>query len=281
MMDEAIEFENATDKLDYCNSRYPFILVSGLGFKDDINIVNYWGKIPDFLKAHGCDVYTSYQDAFNSHADNAIILKHRVEEILEKTRKDKINIIAHSKGGLESRYMISKLGLHNHVASLTMLGTPNRGTTLADIIVGKIPLPKFTIARLFNIYAKLIGDKRPDSMRAAIQLSRSFMKNFNEDVLDVEGVYYQTFASHVTRHYPNILWRTLAGVLYTFDGENDGLVSIKSAQWGDYRGLIKTEACPTISHADMIGLKQFRVIKDFKSHWFFANIVHELKNKGF
>ncbi|MCO5248384.1 MAG: hypothetical protein M9887_05490 [Chitinophagales bacterium] len=255
--------------------------MSGLGFKDGINIVDYWGKIPDFLKAHGCDVYTSYQDAFNSHSDNAIILKHRIVNILEKSQSDKINIIAHSKGGLESRYMISKLGMDKKVASLTMLGTPNRGTSLADIIIGKIPLPKFTIARLVNIYAKMIGDKRPDSMRAAVQLTKSFMKVFNEDVLDVEDVYYQTFASHVTRHYPNILWRTLAGILYAFDGENDGLVSIESAQWGHYRGLIKTLDCPSVSHADMVGLKQFRVLKQFKSHWFFVNIIHELKEMGY
>ena len=279
--DQEIEFANTTEKLDYCDTKYPVILVSGLGFKDSINLMNYWGKIPDFLKAHGCEVYTAYQDAFNSHADNAIKLKYRILDILEKSNHEKISIIGHSKGGIEARYMISKLGMEEKIASLTTLGSPHRGSGLADIIVGKIPLPKFVIARLINIYGKLMGDQRPDSYRAAVQLTKSFMKNFNEDVPNSPHVYYQSFATHITREYPNIMWKTLSGILYNIDGSNDGLVSIDSSQWGNYRGVVSTEKCPSISHADIINLKPFSVLKDFKAHWFFAHVIHELKCMGY
>ena len=76
---------------------------------------------------------------------------------MEKTKKDKVNLIGHSKGGLESRYVVSKLGMENHISSITTLGTPHQGTHLADIILGKLPLPKFATARLVNLYPMLIG----------------------------------------------------------------------------------------------------------------------------
>ena len=40
----------AHERLSYCNTKYPIILVSGLGFHDQNKIVNYWGLIPDFLQ---------------------------------------------------------------------------------------------------------------------------------------------------------------------------------------------------------------------------------------
>jgi len=280
-VDHPIEFESAAEKLDYCDTLYPVILVSGLGFQDHNSVTNYWGKTPDFLKAHGCEVYTAYQDAFNSHVDNAIKLKYRVLDILDKSGKEKINIIGHSKGGIEARYMISRLGIGHRVASLTTLGSPHRGSSIADIVVGRVPLPRFVLARLINIYGRIIGDQRPDSLRAAVQLTKLSMENFNKDVPDVEGVYYQSYASHVNRQYPSVMWRSLAGILHNIEGKNDGLVSIESSKWGNYRGLIQTEKFPSLSHADMIGLAQFSVIKDFKAHWFFAHIIHDLKLRGY
>lgn len=280
-VDTPIEFESAASKLDYCDTKYPFILVSGLGFKDQSNIINYWGRTPDFLKAHGCEVYTAYQDAFNSHVDNAIKLKYRVLDILEKSGKEKINIIGHSKGGIEARYMTSRLGMELKVASLTTLGSPHRGSGIADIVIGKVPIPRIVLARLINIYGRLMGDKRPDSLRAAVQLTRLAMENFNKDVPDVPEVFYQSYASHVRRDYPSVLWRTMAGILYPLDGSNDGLVSIESSKWGEYKGLITSARFPTISHGDMIGLHHFGGLKDFNAHWFIAHLIHELKMKGY
>ena len=66
-------------KLSYCDTQYPVILVSGLGFHDQNRLLSYWGNIPDYLKQHGCDVYTAYQDAFISIPDNAIKLKYRMQ----------------------------------------------------------------------------------------------------------------------------------------------------------------------------------------------------------
>ena len=264
-------------KLSYCDTNYPVILVSGLGFQDQNRLLSYWGNIPDYLKLHGCDVYTAYQDAFISIPDNAIKLKFRILDILEKTKKDKINIIGHSKGGLEGRYLASRLGMDEHISSITTLGSPHRGTHLADIILGRLPLPKFATARLVNLYATLMGDKRPDSLRAVVQVTTESMKRFNEEVPDSAKVYYQSYASHVNKEYPNILWKTMAYIIREYEGKNDGMVGIESCKWGNYRGIIQSESAPSVSHGDMLGLTQFFGNSKFDAKAFLADVIHELK----
>lgn len=271
---------DSSERLSYCNTQYPIILVSGLGFHDQNRIVNYWGIIPDFLKQHGANIYTAQQQAFLSIPDNAVKLKYRILDILELTKQDKINIIGHSKGGLEARYLTSKLGMGHHVASITTLGTPHRGTHLADIILGKVPIPNFAMARLVNIYARVMGDDRPDSMRAVLQVTTQLMKRFNEEVLDVDTVYYQSYAGHISKDYPSMMWRTLASIVKPFEGKNDGMVGVESAKWGDYKGIIKTKEAPSTSHGDMIGLAQFMGEPKFDAKRFIALIVNDLKIRG-
>jgi triacylglycerol lipase len=271
---------SAHERLSYCNTKYPIILVSGLGFHDQNKIINYWGAIPDFLKAHGADVYTANQQAFLSIPDNAIKLKYRILDILEKSKSDKINIIGHSKGGLEARYMTSKLGMHDTVASITTLGTPHRGTHLADIVLGKIPVPNFALSRLVNIYARLMGDEKPDSMRAVLQVTTQLMKNFNEEVLDIDNIYYQSYASHINKDYPSTLWRTMAGIIKPYEGKNDGMVGVESAKWGEFKGIIQSKEAPSTSHGDMIGLAQFMGNNKFDAKSFLGEIAHQLKTKN-
>ncbi|MFN8237415.1 MAG: alpha/beta fold hydrolase [Chitinophagales bacterium] len=264
-------------KLSHCDTNYPVILVSGLGFHDQNRVLNYWGLIPDHLKQHGCDVYTAHQEAFISIPDNALKLKFRILDILEKTKKDKINIIGHSKGGLEARYVASRLGMDEHISSITTLGSPHRGTHLADIILGRLPLPKFATARLVNLYATLMGDKRPDSLRAVVQVTTQGMKQFNEEVPDSTKVYYQSYASHVNKEYPNILWKTIAYIIRPYEGKNDGMVGIESCKWGNYKGIIQSDTASSVSHADMVGLTQFFGNPNFDARVFFTDIIHELK----
>ncbi|MCB0507075.1 MAG: hypothetical protein R2739_07960 [Chitinophagales bacterium] len=273
--------ENSDTKLSYCDTKYPVILVSGLGFHDENKLIQYWGNIPDYLKQYGCDVFTAQQAAFLSIPDNAIKLKFRILDILEKTKKNKINIIGHSKGGLEARYLVSKLGMDDHVASITTLGTPHYGAKLADIIVGKLPIPKFAAARLVNLYALLIGDKRPDSLRAVEQITIDGMKRFNDEVPDSAKVYYQSYASHVNKEYPHILWKTMAYIIRDYEGKNDGMVGIESSKWGNYRGLMFTKEAPSVSHGDMIGLIPFIGNPKFDAKAYLADIIHDLREMEF
>lgn len=270
------------EKLVYCDTEYPVILVSGLGLTEHHTLYNYWGNTPDYLKAHGAAVFTARQGAFSSHIDNGLTLKNRVFEVLEKTGKDKINIIGHSKGGLEARYMISMLDMGQHTASLTTLGAPHRGSVIADIIVGKVPVGQFMLARLVNIFARVMGDESPDSLRATLSVTTEAMEQFNREVLDHPDVYYQSYAGHVGRKHPNLVMKTMAGIISRFDGKNDGLVSIDSAKWGEFQGIIKDDNVSSVSHADMIGIT--RIVggtSKFDHNAFLARVINDLKKKGY
>jgi len=65
---------------------------------------------------------------------NAALLKGRVEQMKQQLGVTKVHIVAHSFGGLVSRYYIEKLGGAPNVASLTMLGTPNLGVGYSKLL---------------------------------------------------------------------------------------------------------------------------------------------------
>ena len=61
-----------------------------------------------------------------SAKQHASDLRDIVNSILNATHSDKVNIVAHSKGGLDG-YIAD----NDKVANLIMIGTPNRGSTTA------------------------------------------------------------------------------------------------------------------------------------------------------
>ena len=111
---------------DLCRTRYPLVMVHGIGFRD-LRYFNYWGRIPRELKRNGASVYYGNQEALGTIHYNAGDIRERILQVCRETGCGKVNIIAHSKGGLDARYAISKLGMAPYVASLTTMNTPHRG----------------------------------------------------------------------------------------------------------------------------------------------------------
>ena len=69
--------------------------------------------------------------ALDSIQNNSVKISTKIEALLDKWGVDKVNIVAHSKGGLDSRDYIEN---HNTVEVLAQMGTPNAGSPLADAI---------------------------------------------------------------------------------------------------------------------------------------------------
>ncbi|MCM1578837.1 MAG: triacylglycerol lipase, partial [Ruminococcus sp.] len=107
--------------------KYPIVLAHGMGFRDD-GIIGYWGRIPKALEARGERIFYSGSDGNGNVEGNALQMKESVDRALAVTGAEKVNIIAHSKGGLEARYLISSLGYGKRTASLTTLSTPHNGS---------------------------------------------------------------------------------------------------------------------------------------------------------
>lgn len=152
-------------------TRYPIILVHGIVVKD-FKKFKCFGKIEKVLKEQGLIVYTAKTDGFGTILSNAEQLKKYIKFVLEKENVDKVNIIAHSKGGLDSKYMITHLDMEDRVASLTTLCTPHKGSPIASKLL-KLPkwLLKF-ISFWINFWYKIFGDEQPNSLEVCKELKR-------------------------------------------------------------------------------------------------------------
>ncbi|MDR0300711.1 MAG: hypothetical protein LBI04_00160, partial [Treponema sp.] len=101
--------------------KYPIVLVHGIIAHDRVDF--FWGRIPKILEEKGMRVFLGNTDSWGDCDSNAKILKSTVEKILLETKAEKVNIIAHSKGGIDSRYLIWKHGFEDKIASLTTIST--------------------------------------------------------------------------------------------------------------------------------------------------------------
>ncbi|MEG0525923.1 MAG: triacylglycerol lipase [Longicatena sp.] len=274
-----INKERSKDKI--CETKYPILMVHGVFFRD-FKYFNYWGRIPKELERNGAILYYGNHQSAAAIADSGKELADRIQAIRKETGSEKVNIIAHSKGGLDSRYAISQLGMAPYVASLTTINTPHKGCVFADYLLHKIPVKvKEQVADMYNATLKKMGDFNPDFLSSVNDLTASSCTNFNELVVDKENVYYQSVGSKLNRardgRFP--LNFSMQLVSY-FDGPNDGLVAETSFPWGENFRFLTTKGNRGISHGDMIDLNREN-IDDFDVREFYVELVHELKEKGF
>ena len=76
--------------------------------------------------------------------------------------------------------------------------------------------------------------------------------------------------------------KALARIIYRFSGQNDGMVPVESAKWGNYRGIITDETGISVSHTDMVGVSRLMGgSSNFDHNMFLANLIHELKDMGY
>ncbi len=274
------ELENLRVEGDECKTAYPLIMVHGIGFRD-LRFFNYWGRIPLLLMKHGATVYYGHQMAWGTIEENAAKIAATIDQALSETGADKVNIIAHSKGGLDSRYLISTMGYGDKIASLTTMSTPHLGSPLIDVL-NKLPDSVYHfIAGLLDKAFAVTGDEAPDCYSSSKQLEPAFCTAFNEANRDDERVFYQSYGSVMKSCFSDSLLSIPYFIMKLVSGpKNDGLVDEESAKWALYCGTLANRYRRGISHGDMIDLKR-EDIKGFDVLQIYYNIVVELKGKGF
>ena len=241
-----------------------------------------WGRIPAELIKNGAVIYYGNQHSAASVERCGEELTRRIKEILQETGCEKVNIIAHSKGGLDSRYAISACGAAEYVASLTTVNTPHRGCIFADYLLEKIPdkICNF-IANKYNATLKKFGDSNPDFMEAVQDLTASFCIKLNEKLPDDSRVFYQSVGSKMNHASSGRFPLNMSYPLVKhFDGECDGLVSVGSMKWGSNFIYLNVPKGRGISHGDMIDLNREN-IAGFDAREFYVNLVMGLKERGF
>lgn len=242
---------NAADT--YTQTRYPIVLVHGLLGFDALGPVQYFYGIPSELRRSGAVVHTASVSQSNSTEVRGEQLLRELQGLKARYGYTKFNLIGHSHGGSTSRYVAAVApGL---VASVTTVGTPHKGSKVADAVAG---ITNFTgttgaVAALVNglssVIAYLSGSgANPQNALGSLQsLSTAGAADFNRRFPQgapttacgqgpevVNGVRYYSMGG--TSVLTNVLdvsdgFLGAASVFFGFE-QNDGLVSQCSSHWG-------------------------------------------------
>jgi triacylglycerol lipase len=259
--------------------KYPVLMVHGCGFRDKTLGINYWGRIPKQMEKNGIKVYYGGTDAWGAVENNAQKIKEVIENIVKEHGVEKFNVIAHSRGGLEVRYLISSLKLSSMIASLTTISTPHRGVKAMNIAL-YFPdgLYKF-VSFFINLWSRISGDKNPDFYKSSRQLSERECTEFNKINIDVQSVYYQSYAAKMKHCFSDLLFIVMNPFLKITDGENDGLCPVESAKWGNFRGIITTEGKFGISHSGIVDAYRIKY-KGVDIPKLYLSILEDLERNG-
>ena len=266
--------------LHVCQTRFPVLLVHGIFFRD-WPIFNYWGRIPDALTRNGATLFYGQQQSSASVADSADELARTIARIVAETGCGKVNIIAHSKGGLDARWAISRLGCADKVASLTTINTPHRGCNFARQLMQRIP--QTVVASIGNRYDAMftkLGDPDPSFLDGIADLTDTACAELNEQMPDTAGVLYQSVGSRMASRFASPFPLSLGySLIQPLDGENDGLVAVSSMSWGNFLGVVQPSGKQGVSHGDMVDLMR-KDVGDFDVCEFYVQLIAGLKAAG-
>jgi triacylglycerol lipase len=203
--------------------RSPIVLVHGFfGFERICvagwTLATYFPGIPDLLRAAGNRVLVPRLSPTAGVAERAAQLKDFLDR---ECPAEPVHVVAHSMGGLDSRYLISRLGLAHRVLTLTTLGTPHRGTAFADWGIARFARLVKPVLRFFKVPTQGFYD-----------LTTRNCLVFNQEVPDAPGVrYFSVAGRHEGRLNPE--WYLPGPIVARAEGPNDGVVSVASASYGE------------------------------------------------
>jgi triacylglycerol lipase len=284
-------------------TRYPIVLAHGFMGSE----TNFWSfyRLAPVLRDDGHTVFETSVPPFHSVKVRAEKLAEQVDSVLADTGADKVNLVAHSMGGLDCRYMVSSLGYDDRVASVTTIATPHDGSRIADVYLNLVP---GGADRAVDALARLAGGSFSDvadeaDVRAAMHdIAEQNADDFNAQNPDADGVYYQSWAGvssvlgirvdgistacedkmlmhdGTMDHMAALLWPSAALVAGRSLTLNDGMVTVDNAKWGEFRGCIPAD------HLDQVGQINHDEADDstaFDHLRFHRNLAFELSILGF
>ncbi|MBP9114174.1 MAG: hypothetical protein KBF88_15285 [Polyangiaceae bacterium] len=287
-------------------AQYPIVLAHGFNGSPS----NQWGyyKVADALRKDGHKVFEAAVAPYNSADVRAIDLKKVVDQALQSASK--VNIVAHSMGGLDARVLISKLGYGDRVASLTTISTPHQGTLIGDVALKLVK--DGPISNALNTVAAAWGrtfteDELANNTAvrgALLSIAERSAEEFNARNKDDARVYYQSWAGVSARlgigdsddkracdgklegstDVMDVSLRAGSIVVshrFGFQGSfkpNDGMVTVESAKHGHFRGCLRAD------HLDEVGQPKHDKPNrrtQFDHLHFFRTLAFELADKRF
>jgi len=268
-----------------CKTKNPIVLAHGMALKNQMfGTVEYFWKVKSTLNTEGAQVYEVSVDAMNSTEAKAQQFKTQVLQILAVSGATKVNVIGHSHGTLYSRYAMSNLGMGKYVSSHTSLCGPHRGSAIADLVLGYVPsFAKYLVGGVLDVFYKvLMGDESPNALANGASLGRTYMeKTFNPNTPNIAGIYYQSYAGKKKALTADLVFEPTFIVMSLIEGANDGIVSVKSAKWGVFKGEVSGAWWSGgLSHFNMHG-QILGVTPGWDHLAFYKGIAKDLKARGY
>lgn len=146
----------------------------------------------------------------------------KIAAVVSRSRQrwgvDKVNLVCHSKGGLDSRHFVEG---NEGVEQVIQIGTPNAGSPLADLVQGAVlwflgPIPAIVINALAG--------------PAGVQLTQPYMRGYNRFHGSNPDVRYTALAGDYDPDcfFLNIFCRPVDRLLLRITGRGDTIVPIRS-----------------------------------------------------
>lgn len=237
----------------------PVVLVHGLFGFDRIGVpgarFDYFRGISAHLASLGCTAHAVKLPMMSSVPARAKALVAAIDALPH----ERIDVIAHSLGGLDTRYALAHLGLSSRVRSLVTIGTPHHGSPIADLFhEGQLDW----LRRLVGVLGLPIT--------ALEWLSSSALDKFNREVPDVPGVRYASVIGGLRNGSPiPVALMASHAWLTRIAGPNDGVVPTASQYWGETLAEIEAD------HFAQIGWR-IGVRKTFDAAGLYAFLVARL-----
>ncbi len=200
-----------------------------------------------------------------------------INQVCEQYNIEKLNVVAHSMGGLDMRHALAHSNCSDKIASLTTVATPHRGTYLADFI---LKTPDKITEKLGEVVNWLGNNVYPaeksDALNSVEQLTRKYaQETFNPSTPtpDIPIFSYSAAVGKGTVRSLNPVFLFQNNQIYEKEGINDSFVSVESATWGEHLGTIP------LSHVNQINIQ---VSKENKPIYFnfWIGVAKMLKEKG-
>ncbi len=257
------------ENCDRAYTRFPLVLLHGMaGWDKLLNVYTYFLGVEDDLKGLGYDVHTTKVAMLNDTLWRATELETQLVQILTDTGARRLDLVAHSQGGLDARHFISGMGHETDVALLATVSTPHQGSALADGMLGLLGdgIATDLLAGFVNTVVGWIGGSENDVMKAFEVVTVPYMRDvFNPAHPDAPGVAYWSWNAESCRDLDADCRSThddewiFPALVITYNvmmgcpndqigcGPNDGIVPANSAIWGEWKGTLYAD------HWDEVG----------------------------
>jgi triacylglycerol lipase len=259
-------------------TQHPVVLMHGFGIGASFRRGGHLHKETMYLRSRGVRAVAPNVSPYNTVRARCDMWEDRLSRVLDETNTDRISLIAHSMGGLDARYLISKRGWHDTVEALVTIATPHRGSAVATLILDQPDAVRKWVTEMADwLGTHILEDGSANIRQALKELTPEYVENtFNEEVPDHPDVQYWSYGCQAGKGTDipiDPIFRYLNKYLFEREGVNDGIVSVRSARWGNYLGTVDAD------HARQVGLRS-RLAASFDSNAFYASIAERLADAG-